>query len=106
MALLLLPEPVPTAAGLACLPRDNQPLPAPDTLCTILGWGKRNHTHVFGTTVLHEGKVPIVSNLECRFRYGPRDITENMFCAGYRRGNVDSCAGDSGGPILCTDDNR
>ncbi len=51
-------------------------------------------------------KVPIVSNLECRFRYGPRDITENMFCAGYRRGNVDSCAGDSGGPILCTDDNR
>ncbi|OXA61736.1 Chymotrypsinogen 2 [Folsomia candida] len=106
IALLLLPEPISTEAGLACLPHENQVLPKAGTLCTILGWGKERHTHVFGTTVLHEGRVPLVSNAECRYTYGKNDITGNMFCAGYRGGTVDSCAGDSGGPILCSMDNR
>ncbi|ODM95536.1 Chymotrypsinogen 2 [Orchesella cincta] len=91
VALLLLPEPVPTAAGLACLPRENQPLPAPDTLCTILGWGKRNHTHVFGTTALHEGKVPINAGIRMAHMKSPKTCSA-----------LDSCAG----PILCTEDNR
>ncbi|CAG7732598.1 unnamed protein product [Allacma fusca] len=105
IALLLLPEPVSIKAGLACLPQQQQVLPSPDTLCTILGWGKERHNHIFGTTVLHEGKVPIVNNAECRYTY-PYEITSNMFCAGYKGGLVDSCAGDSGGPILCSINNR
>lgn len=39
----------------------------------------------------------------CREVYVDYRITDNMFCAGYRRGKMDSCAGDSGGPLLCRD---
>lgn len=39
----------------------------------------------------------------CRSVYIDYKITSNMFCAGYRRGRMDSCAGDSGGPLLCKD---
>nr|XP_034183762.1 urokinase-type plasminogen activator isoform X1 [Osmia lignaria] len=91
--------------GIACLPAPNQPLPA-NQLCTIIGWGKSRVTDDFGTDVLHEARIPIVSTEACRDVYVDYRITDNMFCAGYRRGRMDSCAGDSGGPLLCRDPRR
>ncbi|KAG8225007.1 hypothetical protein J437_LFUL006018 [Ladona fulva] len=85
---------------LACLPRPRQPLPL-RRLCTIIGWGKRKSSDDYGTDVLHEAEVPIVSNEICRDVYEGYYITGNMFCAGYHKGRMDSCAGDSGGPLLC-----
>ena len=38
---------------------------------------------------------------DCMSVYKNYYITDNMFCAGYRGGRIDSCAGDSGGPLLC-----
>ena len=36
--------------------------------------------------------VPIMSNEECRTKkYRPREITENMVCAGYDQGKIDAC---------------
>lgn len=43
--------------GIACLPAPKQPLPPPNQLCTIIGWGKSRATDDFGTDVLHEAKV-------------------------------------------------
>ncbi|KAI4472572.1 hypothetical protein M0802_008841 [Mischocyttarus mexicanus] len=104
IAMLRLPinlTPSPSR-GIACLPAPKQLLPT-NQLCTILGWGKSRVTDDFGTDILHEVKIPIVSSDICRQVYVDYRITDNMFCAGYRRGKMDSCAGDSGGPLLCRD---
>nr|XP_050846997.1 coagulation factor VII isoform X1 [Vespula vulgaris]XP_050846998.1 coagulation factor VII isoform X1 [Vespula vulgaris]XP_050846999.1 coagulation factor VII isoform X1 [Vespula vulgaris] len=104
VAMLRLPvnlTPSPSR-GIACLPAPKQLLPT-NQLCTILGWGKSRVTDDFGTDILHEAKIPIVSPETCRQVYVDYSITDNMFCAGYRRGKMDSCAGDSGGPLLCRD---
>lgn len=57
VALLRLPARWPTEPpGVACLPRPRQPLPS-RRLCTILGWGKRRSSDMFGTDVLQEAQV-------------------------------------------------
>ncbi|XP_076281626.1 uncharacterized protein LOC143209612 isoform X2 [Lasioglossum baleicum] len=104
IAMLRLSVPVQASPsrGIACLPAPNQPLPA-NQLCTIIGWGKSRVTDDGVTDVLHEVQIPIVSPKACRDAYVDYPITNNMFCAGYSRGKMDSCAGDSGGPLLCRD---
>ncbi|KAL1401299.1 hypothetical protein pipiens_006721 [Culex pipiens pipiens] len=104
VALLRLPRDVERSAfvGYACLPERFQTLPTGHT-CTIIGWGKKRHSDDAGTDVLHEAEVPIITNDKCRAVYHDYTITKNMFCAGHKRGRVDTCAGDSGGPLLCRD---
>ncbi|XP_033210972.1 coagulation factor X isoform X3 [Belonocnema kinseyi] len=104
VALLRLPVTLTPSSsrGIACLPTPNQPLPT-NQRCTIIGWGKSRPDDDFGTDVLHEAEIPIVSTQMCRDVYVDYRITENMFCAGDSRGRMDSCNGDSGGPLLCRD---
>lgn len=104
VALLRLPRDVETSTyvGYACLPERFQALPTGHT-CTIIGWGKKRHSDDSGTDILHEAEVPIITNDRCRAVYHDYTITKNMFCAGHKRGRVDTCAGDSGGPLLCKD---
>ncbi|XP_077285807.1 uncharacterized protein LOC143910998 [Arctopsyche grandis] len=88
--------------GIACLPKPRQILPV-NRMCTIIGWGKRRSTDAHGSDILHEAEVPIVPTDICKNTYIDYYITSNMFCAGHRKGRMDSCAGDSGGPLLCKD---
>lgn len=88
--------------GFACLPQRFQALPV-GSPCTIIGWGKMKNTDLSGTNLLHAAEVPIISTEECKNVYIDYKITKNMFCAGHKRGRIDTCAGDSGGPILCRD---
>jgi hypothetical protein len=82
-----------------CLPSSDDIMPV-NSLGTILGWGKRRNSAVFGTDVLHQAQVPIADINDCKAVYDNYFISNNMICAGYKRGKVDSCAGDSGGPLL------
>ena len=102
IAVIKLPHSVNMTSGdvhYSCVPRHGDVLP-PNTLCYAVGWGKVKDTRLFGEDVLREAKVPLVDKRKCQsaFEY---EITENQMCAGYRRGGVDTCAGDSGGPLMC-----
>lgn len=71
---------------------------------TIIGWGLTAYGY---PEALQQADVPIVSNQTCNDAYnaGGYDdvISEYDLCAGYVRGGVDSCAGDSGGPMIILD---
>lgn len=102
IALLKLRRPVNQndAIGYACLPGANDPGVKPGTICHTVGWGKVKNTHIYGVDVLREAELPIVERDRCQksFEY---DISSSQICAGYKQGGVDSCAGDSGGPLMC-----
>ncbi|XP_076075122.1 serine protease hepsin-like [Mytilus galloprovincialis] len=101
IALLKLkkPEKVKNNVEYACLPEEGEDIPD-QTMCMTVGWGKEKNTHLFGSTVLQEAEVPIVNKKKCRKAFDYK-ITEKQICAGYKKGGIDSCAGDSGGPLLC-----
>ena len=57
-------------------------------------------------TTLQEAELPFVPQNQCFWNdFG--SITDNMFCAGYSDDtNIDSCSGDSGGPVFTTLDGQ
>lgn len=101
IALLKLrkPERIKDLVEYACLPEPEDKL-ADGTSCYIVGWGKQKNTHLLGSESLREAEVPIVSKKKCRKAFDYR-IGEKQICAGLKKGGVDSCAGDSGGPLIC-----
>lgn len=101
IALLKLKRPVRRSfnVGFACLPTETNELHA-GTICNIIGWGKVDGSHQDGAKILREAEVPVVDQGKCQkaFKY---KITNNQICAGFKGGGVDSCGGDSGGPLIC-----
>ena len=85
--------------------------PVTGDMATVVGWGV-TEVGLDGTpkaTVglsdeLREADLPIVSADVCRAAMGSGNISDNMICAGFRDGGVDSCLGDSGGPLLVEQD--
>jgi hypothetical protein len=74
-------------------------LVAPDVLATAIGWGIGGPT----TDWLQEVHLPIVSDAECLAAHPGTEHVETQLCAGVAEGGVDSCYGDSGGPLLVRD---
>lgn len=96
----------------ACLPEQNEEL-KPESMATILGWGAISYhrqpdgkPQVERDDVLHQAMVPVVDFDECKNSYGDDLESHHVVCAGYKEGRIDSCAGDSGGPLLFEKDNR
>jgi len=54
-------------------------------------------------SVLRQVVVPIVEWTKCKQlnKNMQKILTQNMLCAGYMEGGKDSCRSDSGGPLVC-----
>ena len=101
IGLIKLRTPITDIPGInyACLPAETDILPE-NTMCFAVGWGKTKEKDVQGSEVLLEASVPLVRSNRCQAAFDYH-ITANQMCAGYRVGGVDTCAGDSGGPLMC-----
>jgi secreted trypsin-like serine protease len=101
LALLLLAWPVEDLVPVG-LTHDAS-LTAPRKEATILGWGATSEGFSVSAPEnpphLREARVPLVSNRTANASYGYA-IGEGMMAAGYLKGRVDTCWGDSGGPLL------
>lgn len=83
--------------NIVCLP---EVVVADGANCMVTGWGDTKNTS--GAGLLKQALLPIVNVDKCNSTdYLDGDATDNMLCAGYDQGGIDSCQGDSGGPFVC-----
>ncbi len=69
----------------------------------ISGWGLTSDDFDGEMSdVLMHAQVPWVSMKKCQSVLGDK-VSDNQICAGYDQGGVDSCNGDSGGPLMWWD---
>lgn len=101
IALLQLKFPVKhsNATGFACLPTKSHKV-RHRTMCKVMGWGRTGEYDSKGSNILKEADVPIVKKRKCKKAFD-FPVTNSQLCAGYRKGGIDSCIGDSGGPLMC-----
>lgn len=65
---------------------------------TVVGWGEQGSGS--GSALLQEAELPLLSDAECLAAYPDWFMADVMICAGLEDGGVDSCYGDSGGPLF------
>ena len=76
------------------------------TTATVIGWGAKAYDTFRQESSdypvkLNEVDVPVVSNSTCNSLQSYNGtIVDSMLCAGLEEGGKDSCAGDSGGPLM------
>jgi trypsin len=70
----------------------------PGTSGLVLGWG-RTSEQGSASRYLMGATVPVMDDEHCRNAY-PQYDPDEMVCAGYPQGGVDTCQGDSGGPYV------
>lgn len=106
IAIITLDTPIELGdkAKAACLPTSEMnPLLRDGTTLTVSGWGTRKFNTLDFPTALHGINVPFIRDADCLRAYGPRNYTRSMICAGnFADGGIDSCTGDSGGPLTYT----
>ncbi|CAL7933954.1 unnamed protein product [Xylocopa violacea] len=85
-----------------CLPSENTEYLA-GLNCTVSGFGSIETGKSTHSKDLRYGWIPLLDQSVCRAGhvYGAGAISDGMFCAGYLDEGVDTCDGDSGGPLAC-----
>ncbi|XP_060686025.1 granzyme K-like [Hemiscyllium ocellatum] len=72
--------------------------------CRIIGWGQTSPRDKKQSDTLKEATISVIDRKTCnskKYYNGSPVITDNMICAGDKKGRKDSCLGDAGGPLMC-----
>lgn len=69
-----------------------------------LGWGNTSAQQNIFPKALQQVTLPLISNTLCNKSLN--GIEEGMMCAGIPTGGIDTCEGDSGGPLMVYDPER
>ncbi|XP_008838630.3 granzyme A-like [Nannospalax galili] len=91
------------AVGILPIPKKEEDV-KPHTKCRVAGWGSTKKDSCTVSNVLREVNVTVIDRRVCNSaeHYNFKPIVQNnMICAGGRNGEDDSCAGDSGSPLIC-----
>ncbi|KAL0171793.1 hypothetical protein M9458_032104, partial [Cirrhinus mrigala] len=98
IALIKMFDKVPLSPNIrpVCLPNKTQELVLEGTMGTVSGFG--GFEKGLKSRILRYGHIQEYPSKLCVF--GDMPVTDNMFCAGDDVRRVDSCGGDSGGPLF------
>jgi len=92
-------------ADAVCLPNAGDE-PAHGTRCWSAGWGLMQEGRS-PAIELQEVDLQIYSHEECEKTQNSGYLIESAhLCAGWPQGGKDACSGDSGGPLICADEER
>lgn len=95
-AVLILARP--SAAPVAAVARPDQD-PDVDRAGRVAGWGALHEGDPLGSTTLRDASLTILSSARCGRLLGTDYVAAEALCAGVPGGGVDTCTGDSGGPL-------
>nr|prf tonin [Rattus norvegicus] len=97
--LLHLSEPADITGGVKVIDLPTKE-PKVGSTCLASGWGSTNPSEMVVSHDLQCVNIHLLSNEKCIETYKD-DVTDGMLCAGEMEGGKDTCAGDSGGPLIC-----
>lgn len=101
LALLRLERPSVQQTIPVATPEMVEMLAYPGSIATVTGWGNTNLFIPHYPETLQQAQLPVVEREVCNSPTAYNGgVTTNMLCAGYDEGGLDSCKGDSGGPLM------
>ncbi|KAJ9582576.1 hypothetical protein L9F63_023082, partial [Diploptera punctata] len=101
IAILLLSRPFPVDNTNIKMIRLALETPVQGTTCTVSGWGITDEDSQVLPNHLQAANMSLITNCKNhKFSIYAGTIQEGMICAGDNNG-IDSCKGDSGGPLQC-----
>ncbi|CAL1533931.1 unnamed protein product [Lymnaea stagnalis] len=76
--------------------------------CQVAGWGITQVGDVFGSDILQTISISTYQGSDCLTLFPNAFLSDptKQLCAGEVEGKIDSCTGDSGGPLLCFDQTK
>nr|BAM44991.1 hypothetical protein [Gloydius blomhoffii] len=98
--LIRLDRPVRNSAYIAPLNLPSNP-PMLGSVCRIMGWGAITSPNEIYPDVPHCANINVLHYSMCRAVYPGMPAQSRILCAGIQRGGIDTCSGDSGGPLIC-----